>query len=426
MKHWLYLVFVFLIGQISFGQHFHYEDVPLFWKTYDKIVREKDSTKQLMLLNSEYISKASPGLSALFNARNYSDRELLRAINSYPKYWRSIRKDSQTARDFEAQITTDFSKLKALYPELSPVDIYFTVGAFRCNGTGTDGKILIGSEMALTGETADISEIPQWLHPYFLEMKPRKHLSLLCTHEYIHTQQKPLALNLLCASLNEGIAEFLSCEVTGIKSNTPAFELWETQSEAIRKRFVRDLFNPGLLYNWLWGQNSNELKVRDLGYVVGYKIAEGYFRKATDKKTAARQLIQLDYTDDSAVEKIVDESGFFEKTVNQMYTDYEVLRPKVIRVEPSDLSKIKPGMVTFTIHFSEPLNGYNTGLDYGPLGEEAVLRAKKIIGWSADKKSWSFEAEVLPGKHYQLLVSNNFRLENEVQLKPYLIDFETK
>ncbi|MBN8677398.1 MAG: hypothetical protein J0M29_04190 [Chitinophagales bacterium] len=63
-------------------------------------------------------------------------------------------------------------------------------------------------------------------------------------------------------------------------------------------------------------------------------------------------------------------------------------------------------------------------MDYGPLGETA-FPALSNRSWSSDGSSWSFDADLKPGKTYQILLSNNFRLANGIRLKPFLIEFQT-
>ena len=70
------------------------EDIPRFWKAYDLIVQTQDSVQQLALLEEHYLSKATPGLMAMIEARNYTAREFLKVITSYPKYWASIRSNT--------------------------------------------------------------------------------------------------------------------------------------------------------------------------------------------------------------------------------------------------------------------------------------------------------------------------------------------
>jgi len=113
--------------------------------------------------------------------------------------------------------------------------------------------------------------------------------------------------------------------------------------------------------------------------------------------------------------------------LNEFNKDYEEQRPKVISIQPfnNGSKKIKPGLKKITIAFSKPLNGYNTGIDFGPLGEEAIPKIGKERTWGKDAKSWTFEADLKPNRHYQILISNNFRTKEGIRLKPYLIEIST-
>ena len=181
------------------------------------------------------------------------------------------------------------------------------------------------------------------------------------------------------------------------------------------------------MYNWMWGQNRNELKERDLGYYVGYRICESYYNRSKDKKKAIKEMIGLDYSDDKAVERFVDQSGFFSKSIKMIHADYEKRRPTVISITPFENGnkKVKPGRVTITVQFSKPLDKGRTGIDFGPLGESSCPKIMPERAWSEDGKSWTFTAELKPNQHYQILISNNFRLETGERLKPYLIDITT-
>jgi hypothetical protein len=68
---------------------------------------------------------------------------------------------------------------------------------------------------------------------------------------------------------------------------------------------------------------------------------------------------------------------------------------------------------------------YNSGIDFGPLGQEycPIINSETVFG--EDGKSWTFEANLLPNQHYQVLIDNSFRKDNGSRLKPYLIDFKT-
>lgn len=427
----LVLVLTLLTTRVSFGQTFQQrfvtDDVANFWNAYQKITSTKDSTQQYKFLHDLYLDKGTAGLQSLLQVRQYTDKEFIEAINNYPKFWASIKENMLTFETLETEIAADIQKLQQSYPALKPSTIYFVVGAFRTGGTIHDNKVLIGSEMSLADTSTVIDELPTRLQSFYREYHPRKNLAFTCTHEYVHTQQKEMVENLLSMCLYEGVAEFVTSLVTGKKSSSPAIEFGKANQDKVVKQFVADLFTMSNNYNWLWGENKNDFKVRDLGYYIGYEICERYYNSSADKAKAIKELIELDYANEKQVEHVVNSTHFLPKTLEKLNKDYEKQRPKVISIEPfkNGSKKVKPGVTKITITFSEPLNGYNTGIDFGPLGEGVLPKISKERTWATDGKAWTFEADLKPNKHYQILISNNFRTKEGIRLKPYLIDIST-
>lgn len=155
MKHLITsLIFCLFIFQMAFAQktdpNFITSDIDNFWTAYDQIVTTKDSAQQYAYLNQLFIEKGTPGLKAIMKARQYTPKSYIDAINQYPLFWHSIRANTLKARDFSNEIAANVVKLKKLYPDLKPAQIYFTIGAFRTGGTTQGNMILIGSEIALT------------------------------------------------------------------------------------------------------------------------------------------------------------------------------------------------------------------------------------------------------------------------------------
>jgi hypothetical protein len=411
----------------KFNQTFVTTDLDNFWIAYDKIVLAKDSIKQYSLLKEFYINKGTEGLKSIMEVRNYTDKDFIDAINKYPKFWNSIRLNTLKAKSLYPKINSDIQKLKKAYPDLKPSTIYFTVGAFRTGGTTQGNNVLIGSEVSLADKATVIDELPSWRQQFYQTQNPINEIALLCTHEYIHTQQKEIVYNLISMCLYEGVAEFISCKVTGKKSDAPAIEFGKANQKIVVDKFVSDLFIMTNNYSWLWGENLNDLKVRDLGYYIGYEICERYYNISKDKKKAIKELIELDYTNEKEVECIVDITKLLPKTLEELNNDYEKQRPTVIQITPFDNGSqiVKSGRTKITIIFSEPLVKYNTGIDFGPLGQDCFPTIKPEKFFGEDGKSWTFEADLKQNQHYQILIDNNFRKENGVRLKPYLIDFKT-
>lgn len=287
-------------------------DIDHFWEAYDQIALTRDTTEKLALFQSLYLQRGSEGLTSLMEARRYTARQYLEAFEKYPKFWASIRANTLKTKEQTQRIEQAIGQLKKWYPALKPVPVYLAIGVLRTNGTAKDNRVLIGCEMAATDETVVFGELPEYLHYYYTNYTNAfKTIDLLCVHEYIHTQQKELAEDLLSASLYEGIAEFISCKVTGIPSNLPALAFGKAHEQRVKEKFERDMLRPEAFYEWLWSSRKNEFDTRDLGYYIGYSVAERYFERAKNKKKAIRELIELDYNNPEKVATLVDKSRFF-------------------------------------------------------------------------------------------------------------------
>lgn len=431
MKKTLLVLFILSLTTLSFAQKakqtFVSTDIDNFWVAFEKITSTGDSVKQYKYLKEFYLDKGTQGLKSLIEVRNYTEKEFIDAITKYPKFWKSIKQNTLKVKNLYPDINADIQHLKKAYPALKPATIYFAIGAFRTGGTIQNDRVLIGSELSLADKNTFIDELPTWRQSFYKTQNPLKELPLLCTHEYIHTQQKELVENLLSMCLYEGVAEFISCKVTGKKSSSPAIEFGKANQKLVIDRFVSDLFIITNNYNWMWGENRNDLKVRDLGYYIGYEICERYYNMSNNKTKAIKELIELDFTNEKEVERIVDITKLLPKTLDELNNDYEKQRPTVIQLIPFEngSQKVKPGLTKMTIIFSEALVKYNTGFDFGPLGQSFFPEIKPERVFSEDGKSWTFEADLKPNKRYQILISNNFRKQNGIRLKPYLIDFKT-
>lgn len=432
MRH-LITLFLFSLPLACQAQESTYSvvtsDIPRFWEAYDAITASEDSTQQYALLDSLYLDRGSPGLHALIERRGYTPESYIHAILNYPRFWASIRSNTLRADAIAQEIAESIEQLRALHPVLRPAKIYFTVGALMTGGTTLDDSVLIGAEIAMADSSATTDELPDFLaenlRRYF-DSNPVEDLVLLNIHEYIHTQQGPFGSNLLAVALQEGVAEFVSVQATGHPSATPAIAFGEANMERVRDRFSTEMFSPRW-NDWLYNDFSNEFGVRDLGYYVGYAIAECYYEKAIDKTQAIAQLIELDYQDVEAVEALVEASGYLAESIDTLRVAYEQNVPTVVGISEFDNGdqNVSPSIGRMTITFSSPMNTRFRGFDYGPLGEEHVLRITRFVGVSSDRRSVTVEIELQPSHNHQLLLTSQFRDDEGRALEPYLIDLTT-
>ncbi|MDR6193678.1 CocE/NonD family hydrolase [Siphonobacter sp. SORGH_AS_0500] len=107
---------------------------------------------------------------------------------------------------------------------------------------------------------------------------------------------------------------------------------------------------------------------------------------------------------------------------------FDNYRPRIMSITPFENGSqgVSTNTQVITLHFSQKMDSRYYGFGKGPLGIESMPRVKKIVGFSEEATSFSFELEVKPNQHYQLLIGPSFRNETGDRLKPYLIDFKTK
>ncbi|MGL4596592.1 MAG: Ig-like domain-containing protein [Bacteroidia bacterium] len=410
--------------------HIITSDIHNFWIAYDKIKSTDDSVLQYNYLDSLYFKKGTAGLAAIIEAKNYTPQDYINAIRNYPKFWESVRENTFKADELSLKLEEGIKKLGVLYPELKPAKIYFTIGALRTNGTTFDSLVLIGSELAMADKQTVSSEFPEQIannrRKYF-DSNPIHDIVLLNVHEYVHTQQKPALDNLLSYVIREGAAEFVSCKAMGLPSAAPAIAFGK-KNEAVRQKFEKELFYGNNLYQWLWGDEPNGFNVRDLGYYIGYELCERFYEKEKDKNAAIKKLIELDYSNETEIENFVNGTGFFSASLDDLYQDFQDRRPTVVAIKPFENLAQNVSLKTnqITVVFSEPVNQTFRNFDFGPLGETAAVQIKKVVGYSEDGKSLTFEIENLePNKQYQLKIGWGFRNLANVPLKEYVIDFKT-
>ncbi len=404
------------------------QDIHNFWEAYDKIVSTSDSAKQQQYLQKLFLDKGTPGLKAIRMRRQYDADSYLNAINNYPKFWESIRANTLQSTSYSKELEAGIEKLRKLYPDLKPAKIYFTIGALRTNGTTMDSMVLIGSELAMGDtETVTAEFPPRFGHLRgFFDNNPIQNIVHLNIHEYVHTQQRPqIGYDLLSQCLLEGVAEFVAAKANNIESREPCVTYGKKNEDKVRQRMAMEVGSPHW-NDWLYNDYSNGFGVRDMGYYVGYAICEAYLAKATDKKQAIKELIELNYGDRDAVEALVNKSDYFSQPIADLRVGYEAERPKVIKIsgiENGD-QEVDPFIKKITLEFSKPLVSRFRNQRIGPLGMDYLLPLTGIK-LSKDGRTLTYGIKLEPSRRYQLSVTDQFRDANGRVLVPYLIDFRT-
>ncbi|WP_401737780.1 hypothetical protein [Stenotrophomonas pavanii] len=238
------------------------DDIARFWATYDAVRAEPDAERRVALVQQRYIDPGSPGLHALMQVRHYTAREYAEAMQSWPRFWTSVRPLTANAQQASATLERDLAAFRALYPALRPATITYAVGVLRTGGTTLGDKVLIGAEMALGDE-------------------------------------------------REGVAEYVAERISGRRPALPLYTYGPAHEAEIRARFLAEMHGDNL-DNWLYNSARNPFGVSDLGYYAGYRIAQEYMRRQADETAGIARMIELDYADPKAVADFIEASGWLQ------------------------------------------------------------------------------------------------------------------
>ncbi len=260
-------------------------DINNFWNAFDMFVR--DST--VNPFGKHYIDIGSKGVKGFVPYRIESAEHLFATVKNRRADYEKIRKSSLRVNEKEKQCRSTFYALKYWYPEAVFPPVYFVVGAYNSGGTFNEEGLFIGSEMQL-----EIDNIP-----------------FIVAHELVHFQQKTWSENptLLQQSIIEGSADFLGELISGVNTNQKANDYGRRHEEQLCKEFI-SLMDSTNYADWLYGVSGKDERPNDLGYWMGYKIAENYFKKSVDKRKAVKEILEIkDY------KAFLKRSGYLDKYI---------------------------------------------------------------------------------------------------------------
>lgn len=262
-------------------------DIEHFWKAYEKAKPEND----LIVYRDEYLKKGSVGLNEFQRIRIGSSCGLVDVINAHPKYYASLRQSSAKVETYKPQMTAAFRKLKEIYPEAVFPDVYFVIGRMSSAGTLTDKGLLIGVDMFGKTDEKSLEEMNDWRKAVVAKIE---RIPVIVAHELIHYQQKnsPGNQTLLARSIGEGAADFVGELIAGGNINPHLHEYGNPLEKQLWLEFKKEM-NGTDVSNWLYQGEKAKDKPADLGYYMGYKIAESYYKNSADKKQAVKEILEI-------------------------------------------------------------------------------------------------------------------------------------
>lgn len=269
-------------------------DIDHFWEAHDSLATARDSIAVFQRL---YIDRATLGLKEFIKARNFEAGEYITLIKKFPKFWTSIRPNTERIAARRKEIEIIFQKFAELYPTFQPPDVCFAIGCLRTGGTTSPNLILIGSEIASADSSTRTTEFTGWHARVLANLSD---ITAMVAHEAVHTQQKNNRgyakgyhdHRLLTQSIREGCADFIGSLLTGSIINNVQYQYGLAHEPELWKEFQQHM-NGKDFSRWLYNGIKSHDRPADLGYFIGYRICERYYNQSKDKPKAIRELLSI-------------------------------------------------------------------------------------------------------------------------------------
>ena len=264
------------------------------WRAYDdwKATTNPGPSELAGILDREYIRKGSQGVQDFIPNRIISSDALAKKILADPKYYESIRANTERIQALVPTIRASLKRLKELYPDAVFPPVYFVVGRRNSGGTSSTNGLIVGAEM-------------------FADEGSRLRFDGLVptvVHELIHYQQQATGVDLTTQAMKEGAADFVAEMITGTDTNEDLKTYGDAHEQELWTKFQQDR-DKSDLSSWLYNyDNPGRNTPPDLGYYIGYKICQSFYEISSDKSAAIQSIIAM-----KNPKEIIEKSGYAQR-----------------------------------------------------------------------------------------------------------------
>ena len=250
-------------------------DVALFYRVYDAAHGKPDAAT----LQRDYLDAGSDGLRDFIPYRILSADQLAQQIARMPAIYENARSCQPALVELAQRVPLLIARMTQLYPATTRPRATIVIGRDSSGGTVSDSGVILGLEVVCENRS----------HSAYSTVD---RLSYILAHELVHTQQRVYAGGtVLSMSLNEGIADFIGELASGHPLNTQLHEWTKGHEADIAARFRADMDKTDASA-WLYNGMGTPEHPGDLGYWVGYRIAQAYYERTPDKQAAIRRLLE--------------------------------------------------------------------------------------------------------------------------------------
>jgi hypothetical protein len=261
------------------GPAIHIEDVDRFFALY----YASGGTPSADGLQRDYLDAGSEGLHQFAKVRNITGERIADALAKTPEIYSDAKKCMAVLPRVRDRLRWALRTLGELYPEAKFPPVTIAVGRGKPVGVGSP---VTGVQIGLEALCAT-----RWMNA-----NVEDRFVYVIAHEFAHVQQVPALVDkekptVLEGSLMEGAAEFTAELIAGKVAYAYFDDMTRGREKEIETAFVVDMDSSDTS-RWLY--NGTVDKPGDLGYWVGYRITKAYYQRASDKRRALREILEMD------------------------------------------------------------------------------------------------------------------------------------
>jgi len=262
---------------------FVYDDIDRLVRTLERITA---GAPPAATIASEYFARGTSGLKALISRKGVTADALATDIIRQPPAYAIMATLPRRLARHEPAIRRSLTRLKELHPAAVFPPVYY-----------------MASDPSFGGGLADPAGVLIAFGPRgYEEILDR--IPHLVAHELAHVQQAMTqgveqyrsiygpSGSLLAIAIREGSADFIAQLTSGGHVNPRAHVYGLKHEAALWQQFQKDM-NGAATGEWMFVTPANGSWPQDLGYFVGYRIAESYYLRAADKARALRDILSV-------------------------------------------------------------------------------------------------------------------------------------
>jgi uncharacterized protein YjaZ len=167
------------------------------------------------------------------------------------------------------------------------------MGRMNSGGTTAADGIFIGLELFTRASSSPVDTLTDFERSAATSSDT---LVGLVAHEHAHVLQLAYGAvsgpTLLEAALNEGVADFVGEKASGQLATGDAHVYGPAHEAALWAEFQVEMDGTDLS-RWLYNKGKDPQRPGDLGYFIGYRIAQAYAKQRGDEAAAIRELLRV-------------------------------------------------------------------------------------------------------------------------------------